>query len=124
MDNQTTGSATASGDSAEPDFRAKYDGLQSAFQKRTNEWSAKEAAWAEEREQLEAKAAKAAEYEAREAAEREEAEALAQYEQLSERFRTDPPAPQNPNESSHVAWDERYPRKEAAAPRTDPGFPI
>jgi len=129
-DNGNTGSAdvpqgTASGERT-PDFQAKYNGLQSAFQKRTNEWAAKETAWAEEREQLAAAVARGAEYEAREAAERVEAEELAKYEALRKRFETEPPAPMNPNASNFHAqtgWDDRYPRKGADTEPKSTGWP-
>lgn len=126
MDDQTTGPTEASGDSGQPDFQAKYKGLQSAFQKRQNEFSAKETAWAEEREQLAANAAKLDEYEARETAEREEAEALAMRDTLNERFKTEPPTPTSPNQSNHDAnpWgNDRYPRKDADEAPKSSGYP-
>jgi septal ring factor EnvC (AmiA/AmiB activator) len=92
MSDQTTG-PDASGDAGNaqgPDYAAKYNGLQAAFQKRQNEWSAKEQAFEQERADHEAKAARLAEYEAREAAEREEQAAEAQFEALSERFAPTP----------------------------------
>ena len=128
MDTQTTGSAPASGDSGQPDYQAKYNGLNAVLQRKTNEWSEREAAWETERADLMAKAAKVSEYEAREAAEREEAEALASYEALRERFEQDPPAPQNPNETNRIgarAWDdERYARKDQPERKADSGWPV
>lgn len=126
IQDQTPGSADASGDSGQPDYQAKYNGLNAAFQKRTNEWNAREAAWETERAELTAKAAKVAEYEAKEAAERAEAEALEQYEALRQRFEKDPPTPQNPNASNYAAqtgWQDRYPRKDAERSGDD-GWPI
>jgi hypothetical protein len=129
MSNQTTGSADASGE-REPDFQKKYDGLNAVLQRKTNEWSAKEAAWETERQELAAKAAKAAEYEEREATARAEAEELAEYERLRERFEQEPPAPQLPGESSYAGrqgdagWQDRYPRRAADKAPKDAGWPI
>lgn len=92
MGDQTTG-PDASGDAGSPDYAAKYNGLQQAFQKRTNEFAAKEQAWTQEKADYEAKAAKLAEYEAREQAAIEEQNARAEYEALQDRFAEEPPTP-------------------------------
>lgn len=90
-DQSSTSSADASGDAGNaPDYRAKYDGLQAAFQKRQNDWTQREQAFETERADYEAKVAKLAEYEAREAQEREEAQMQSQYEALKERFDPNP----------------------------------
>jgi hypothetical protein len=72
MDDQPTGSG-ASGDGT-PDYAAKYNGLMSAFGKRTSEFADKEAAYEAKIADLEAKASRLAEFEAAEAAAAEEAE--------------------------------------------------
>jgi hypothetical protein len=88
MSDQTTGPDGASGDAGSaPDYQAKYNGLQAAFQKRQNEWAQREQDFETERADYEAKASKLAEYEARDQATREEDEADAAYEQ---RKRLDP----------------------------------
>jgi hypothetical protein len=92
-----SGDAGTNGQPTEPDYAAKYNGLQSAFQKRQNEWAQKEQSWASERSEFEAKMARLAEYETRDAAEREEREMEAQYEALRERFEPGAPTPRNPN---------------------------
>lgn len=106
MGDQTTG-PDASGDAA-PDYAAKYNGLQQAFQKRTNEFAEREQAWTTEKADYEAKAAKLAEYEAREQAALEEQNARAEYEALQARFEEDPPTPLRHNEgASRLAGDGR-----------------
>lgn len=111
MTDQTAGSADASGDSG-TDYQARYNGLNAAFQRRTNEWNAEKVQFESQIADLQSKADKVAEYEARDAAAREEAEALAQFNALKERFSTEPPAPQNPNEQNRLAWDDaRYARR-------------
>ena len=77
----------------EPDYRAKYNGIQAAYQKRQNEVAAQEAGWQAERSAYEAKIAKLAEYEAREAQANEAATAQAEYEALRARFEPEPPTP-------------------------------
>ena len=98
MSDQTT-TPDASGDAGQPDYAAKYNGLQAAFQKRTNEFASKEQAWETEKADYEAKVAKLAEYEAREQADQEEAAAQRQYEALRERFAPQSPAPMRHNEA-------------------------
>lgn len=114
MDDQTTGSG-ASGD-AEPttDYAAKYNGLQSAFQKRVNEWSAKEQAWQAAQAEYEAKIAKLAEYEARDAEAAEEANMEAEYNRLRDVFDPDP-TPLRHNES-RTGGKPREPKRDFDAP--------
>jgi len=113
-DSQTTGSG-ASGD-AEPtqDYRAKYDGLMSAFSKRTNEFTAREQSWQTERAEYEARLAKLAEYEARDAEATEEQNMEEEYERLRERFDPDP-TPLRHNES-RTSGTRREPKRDHTAP--------
>jgi hypothetical protein len=113
-DDNTTGS-DASG-SAEPtidSYVQKYNGLQSAFQRKVNEWTRQEQAWQSERSEYEAKLAKLAEYEARDAEAAEEATLEAEFERLRERF--DPePTPLRHNESRSSG--PREPKRDHTAP--------
>lgn len=94
MSNQST-SPDVSGDVGipEPDYRAKYDGLQRAFQSKTNEWAREKQTLLDQQSAYEARIAKVAEYEAQVAAAAEEAEALARYERDRQRFEPEPPTP-------------------------------
>ena len=122
MSDDTTGPA-ASDESGQPDYQAKYNGLMRAFSKRTSEFSEQEQAWATERETLAAQAAKVAEYEQRDAAANAEAQELAEFERLQEKFEKEPPPPQQPNEQNHIAWQPRYPLKDAEEASDIVGFP-
>lgn len=111
MSNQTTG-PEASGDAGSnsaPDYKAKYDGLQSAFQKRQNEWLQKEAEWAVKQAEHEAQAERWAEYEAKEAAAAEEKAQQEQYEALKAKFEPEPPTPGQHSEFSTRTSGNREP---------------
>ena len=90
MSDQTTGPGASGDAGTTPDYAAKYNGLQAAFQKRTNEFAAREQAWEAERAEHEAKAARLAEYEARDAAADEERRARQEFDSLSARFAPTP----------------------------------
>ena len=118
MSDQTTG-PDASGDA--PDYAAKYNGLQQAFQKRTNEFAVKEQGWAAKEAEYEAKLARLAELDAKEQAAIEEENARTQYEALAARFEEEPPTPESlgnkrsaparPREESLADTKDRLARK-------------
>jgi chromosome segregation ATPase len=98
MSDQTT-SAGASGDAGttEPDYRSKYDGLQSAFQKRQNQWARQEQTHAALKAEHEAALAELQTFRSSKAAEEEEANLEAQYEALRERLEPEAPTPRSHN---------------------------
>ena len=94
MPEATTGPQGASGDAGStPDYQGKYNGLQAAFQRRTNEFTQAEQAWEAERERYEQRIAELQPYETRATEEQALSQRKAEYEALRAEFEPEPPTP-------------------------------
>src|SRR4051794_29290520 len=117
MTDMTTGSADASGDAGEPDnYKAKYDGLQRAFNKRHDEFTTTSKALETATERQAELEAELSAYRARDAEANQEERDRQAYEALRTRFEEEPPSPLRHNERRDTGAREDKPDMSVAWP--------